>query len=46
LQQLAEGGVFEVLGVTERGVKDAGLFVAGEVGPGDRFGFLIGDRAD
>jgi hypothetical protein len=43
-EQPAERRVLEVVRVAQRGEEDAGPAVA--VGPGDRLGVLVGDRAD
>ena len=43
-EHLAECGVMEVVRMAQGGVENAGF--AGPVGPGDRFGLLVGDGAD
>ena len=43
-QQSAERGNLEVVGMTQRRKENARLAV--HVGPGDRLGLFVGDRAD
>ena len=45
-QQLAELRVFEVVGMAEGSVEDAGLLRTGSVGVRDRFGLLLRHVAD